>query len=110
MSGFMQWSVVLIVVLLLAFKIAPPYFEFMSLNKQLKATANDPSVRGGTKKDAVNAFMNRQIASDFKSVTYQDLVYNKEGDDVILTMDYTVCVPIVSNLRACMDFAASSSK
>ena len=110
MSGFMQWSVVLIVVLLLAFKIAPPYFEFMSLNKQLKATANDPSVRGGTKKDAVNAFMNRQIASDFKSITYQDLVYNKEGDDVILTMDYTVCVPIVSNLRACMDFAASSSK
>ena len=110
LSGFMLWSVVLIVVLLLAFKIGPPYFEFMTINKQLKATANDPSVRGGTKKDAINAFMNRQIASDFKSVGYQDLVYNKEGDNVVLSADYTVCVPIVSNLRACMDFSASSDK
>jgi len=108
LSGFMLWSVVLIIVLLLAFKIGPPYFEFMTINKQLKATANDPAVRGGTKKDMLNAFMNRQIASDFKSITYQDVVYNKEGDDVVLTADYTVCVPIVSNLRACMDFAASS--
>ena len=110
LSGFMQWSVVLILVLLLAFKIAPPYMEYMTINKQLKATANDPVVRGGTKKEAINAFMNRQIVEKFTSISYQDLVYSKEGDEVSLTVDYTTCVPVVSNLRACMDFAASSSK
>jgi hypothetical protein len=103
-------SVVMIVVLLIAFKIAPPYFEFMSINKQLKAVAADPAARGGGRREVESAFMNRQIVSDIKSVSYKDLVITKEGDGILLTVDYTVCVPVVSNLRACMDFAASSNK
>jgi len=106
----MLWSGVLILGLLLAFKIAPPYFEFMAVNKQLKAVANDPSARGGARKDVENAFMNRQMVADIKSISYQDLVITKEGDGYSLSVDYTVCVPIVSNIRACMDFAASSNK
>jgi hypothetical protein len=106
----MLWSGVLIFALLLAFKIAPPYFEYMTINKQLKATADDPSARGGTRRDVENAFANRQMVSDIKSVDRKDLVITKEGDGVLLTVDYTVCVPIVSNLRACMDFAAASNK
>ena len=110
LSGFILWSGVLIFSLLLAFKIAPPYFEFMTINKQLKAVANDPSARAGARKDVEHAFMNRQMISDIKSVGYQDIVITKEGDGISLSVDYTVCVPIVSNLRACMDFAASSNK
>jgi hypothetical protein len=110
MSGFLLWSILLIFVLLLSFKIAPPYFEYMTINKQLKAVAADPSARGGARKDVDNAFMNRQMVADIKSVSYQDIVITKEGDGIVLTVDYTVCVPVVSNLRACMDFAASSNK
>lgn len=110
MSGFILWSVVLILALLIAFKIAPPYLEFMTLNKQLKAIANDPTARGGSRKDIDNAFMNRSMASDIKSVAYNDIVVTKDGDGIALSVDYTVCVPVVSNLRACMDFAASSGK
>ena len=110
LSGFILWSGVLIFALLLAFKIAPPYFEYMTINKQMKAVANDPVARGGARKDVENAFMNRQMVADIKSVSYSDLVITKEGDGIVLTVDYTVCVPIVSNLRACMDFAASSNK
>lgn len=110
MSGFLLWSVVLIFALLLGFKIGPPYFEYMTLQKQLKAVASDPAVRGGARKDVENAFMTRQMVSDIKSVTYKDIVITKEGDGFVLSVDYTVCVPVVSNIRACMDFNASSSK
>jgi len=110
MSGFLLWSALLIFVLLLSFKIGPPYFEYMTLNKQLKATVNDPGTRGGARKDVENAFMNRQMVSDIKSITYKDLVITKEGDGYSLSVDYTVCVPVVSNIRACMDFAATSNK
>ena len=110
MSGFLLWSALLIVVLLISFKIGPPYFEYMTLNKQLKATVNDPGTRGGARKDVENAFMNRQMVSDIKSINYKDLVITKEGDGYSLSVDYTVCVPIISNIRACMDFAASSNK
>jgi len=106
----MLWSGVLILGLLLAFKIAPPYFEFMTVNKQLKAVANDPGARGGARKDVENAFMNRAMIADIKSVSYRDIVVTKEGDGILLTVEYTVCVPVVSNIRACMDFAAASNK
>lgn len=110
LSGFLLWSVVLIFVLLLAFKIGPPYFEYYNINKQLKATVNDPGTRGGVRKDVENAFMNRQMVADIKSIGYKDLVITKEGDGYSLSVDYTVCVPVISNIRACMDFAASSNK
>ena len=110
MSGFLLWSALLIFVLLLSFKIAPPYFEYMTLNKQLKATVNDPGTRGGGRREVESAFMNRQMVADIKSISYKDLVITKEGDGYSLSVDYTVCVPIISNIRACMDFAASSNK
>jgi hypothetical protein len=106
----MLWSMVLIFVLLLAFKIGPPYFEFYNINKQLKATVADPSTRGGNRRDVENSFMNRQMVADIKSIGYKDLVITKEGDGYSLSVDYTVCVPVVSNIRACMDFNASSDK
>ena len=110
LSGFVMWSMVVIACLLLGFKIGPPYFEYMTINKQMKAVVNDPATRGGAKKDVENAFMNRQLVSDIKSISYQDLVITKEGDGYSLSVDYTVCVPVVSNIRACMDFNASSNK
>jgi len=106
----MLWSVVVIFALLLGFKIGPPFFEYMTINKQLKAVANDPGVRGGARKDVENAFMTRSMVSDIKSINHKDLVITKEGDGILLTVEYTVCVPVVSNIRACMDFAASSGK
>lgn len=110
LSGFMLWAIVLIFVLLLAFKIGPPYFEFYNINKQLKAVVNDPSTRGGGRKEVENAFRNRVLVSDIKAITYTDLVITKEGDGYSLSADYTVCVPVIANLRACMDFAASSNR
>lgn len=110
LSGFIFWAIVLIMFGALGLKIGPPYFEYMNINKQLKATANDPGTRGGARKDVENAFMNRQMVADIKSITYKDLVITKEGDGYSLSVDYTVCVPIVSNIRACMDFSASSNK
>lgn len=110
LSGFVLWSMVLIFVGFLGLKIGPSYFEYMTINKQLKATVNDPGTRGGARKDVENAFMNRQMVSDIKSISYRDLVITKEGDNYSLSVDYTVCVPVMSNIRACMDFSASSDK
>ncbi|HKU70500.1 MAG TPA: DUF4845 domain-containing protein [Burkholderiales bacterium] len=110
LSGFVLWSIAVIFAGALALKIGPAYFEYATINKQLKATVADPGTRGGARKDVENAFMNRQMVSDIKSINYKDLVITKEGDGYSLSVDYTVCVPIVSNLRACMDFSASSNK
>jgi uncharacterized protein DUF4845 len=110
LSGFVMWSIVLIFFGFLGLKIGPTYFEYMTLNKQMKAVVNDPATRGGSRKEVENAFMTRSLVSDISSVSYRDLVITKEGDGYSLSADYTVCVPIISNIKACMDFSASSNK
>ena len=108
LSGFLLWSVVLIFAALLAFRIGPPYLEYLTIKKQLKAVAEDPEARSGNRREVEGAFSKRSTIEDISSVQPKDIVISKEGDGIVLSVDYTVCRPVVSNIRACMDFSASS--
>jgi len=110
LSGFLMWSIVLCFAALLGFKIGPPYFEYMTIKKQFKAIVNDPAVSGGQRRDIEKAFSNRSMIEDMKSVTPQDLVITKDGDGIVISAEYTNCVAVIANIRACMDFAPSSKK
>jgi NAD kinase len=110
MSGFLLWSIVLCFALLLGFKIGPPYFEFMKINKQLQAVVQDSEAQSGQRRDVENAFTKRATIEDINAVSAKDLVITKEGDGIVLSVDYQVCVPVVANLKACMDFSASSRR
>ena len=108
LSGFLLWSIVLIFAALLGFKIGPPYYEYIKIKRQLQAVAADPEARGGSRRDVENAFTKRSMIEDIQAISPKDLVINKEGDGIVVSAEYSVCVPIVANLRACMDFAPTS--
>lgn len=108
LSGFLMWSVVFILAALLGFKIGPPYFEYLKIQKQMQAVADDPTARSGQRREIEEAFLRRSMIEDIKSVSPKDLVITKEGDGFVLSAEYSVCVPIMGNLRACMDFSPSS--
>jgi hypothetical protein len=108
MSGFLLWSIVICFALLLAFKIGPPYFEYYTIKKQLQAITKDSEVR--TRREVEDAFVKRGMIENIKSVSAKDLVITKDGDGIILSAEYTNCVHIVANLRACMDFEPNSKK
>src|SRR5688572_17551608 len=108
LSGFLLWAIVICVALLLVFKIGPPYFEHLTIKKQLQAIAKDDQVRGGTRREVEAAFVNRSMIENIKSISAKDLVITKDGDGLVISAEYTNCVHIVANLRACMDFAPDS--
>jgi hypothetical protein len=110
LSGFMMWSVLLVFAALLGFKIGPPYFEYLTIQSQFKAIANDPESRGGLRRDIENAFVRRSTIEDIRSIKSGDLQITKVGDTVVISAEYTVCVHIVANMRACMDYYPSSEK
>ena len=109
LSGFIMVAVVVIFALLLAFKIGPPYLEFYSIQKQFKAISNDPVARTGNRRDIEGAFAARQTIEAITSIGPGDLVISKEGNDVVISAEYSVKVPLVGNLSAVMDFAPSSA-
>ena len=110
LSGFIMVAVVFIFIALLGFRIGPPYVEYFTIKKQLQAIGADPAMRSGNRREIEDAFMKRSMIEDMTSITPKDLVISKEGDGVVISVEYTVCRPVVSNLRACMDFVASSKR
>ena len=110
LSGFIIVAVIVIVGLLFGFKIGPAYFEYWSIQKQLKAIAADPAARTGARRDVEAAFAARQVIENIKSVNPTDIQISKEGNEVVLSAEYAVKVPLFGNLSAYMDFNPTSAK
>lgn len=110
LSGFLMWAVVAVICALIGFKVLPPYIEFLSIQAQLKAIANDPEGRQGQRKVIEDLFDRRSSIENIKSVKPGDIQITKEGDRVVLSAEYTVCVPLVLNVRICMDYTPNSTK
>lgn len=110
LSGFLLWSIVIVFGLLLGFRIGPPYLEYITIKRQFQAMVQDAEVQSGQRRAIEDAFMRRTMVEDVKSITPKDLIITKDGDGVVISAEYTTCVHVVANLRACMDFAPSSRR
>ena len=110
MTGFIVTAVIAIIVLLIGFKIGPPYMEYMSIKKQFKALAEDPGLQNASPNTIGGHFNMRAAVENIRSVGPADLDIEKDGDKLVISAQYTVCVPIIANIRACMDFKPSSAE
>ena len=52
----------------------------------------------------------RNAIEDVKSVRGDDLEVAKEGGEATVTANWSVKVPLVSNVNACLDFTATTAK
>ena len=110
LSGFLMWAVLFIIVALIAFKVGPPYMEFLTIQTQLKAIANHPEGRNGVRRVVEDLFERRSAIENITSVKPKDLQISKDGDRAVISAEYTVCVPLILNVRVCMDYAPTSAK
>lgn len=108
MTGFLVTAVILVIIALLGFKIAPPYMEYYTIKKQIKIVANE--VAATDRRAVENAFDRRAVVENITAISAKDLEITKDGDRIILSVEYAVKVPLVGNLSAYMDFNASSDK
>lgn len=108
LTGFIVFAVIMIFCLLFAFKIGPAYFEYYTIKKQLKILAADPVSRAPTRREFENAYTARQTMENIKSVGAGDVTITKDGNDVLLSAEYSTKVPLFGNLSACMDFTPDS--
>ena len=85
MSGFMTWAVIFIVVLLIAFKIGPAYWEEVTIKKMLKAMAADPGLSSGNRAAIERAFMLRTAVDAVTSIGPKDIEVSKQGSTIVLS-------------------------
>ncbi|MDO9065354.1 MAG: DUF4845 domain-containing protein [Sulfuricella sp.] len=95
--------------LILAAKLVPAYVEFMSVKKILNAMAASGDLKTLSPKELQNSFFKRANIDNVSSVKPEDITIAREGNQSSVTVEYSVKVPVVANISACMDFSASSS-
>ncbi len=109
LTGFMITAVIVVFILLFAFKIGPVYFEYFSLQKQLKALASDPVARSPNRRELEAAYTSRATVENITAIGAGDISITKNGDEVELSAEYSKKVPLFGNLSACMDFTATTA-
>ena len=108
LTGMIVVSVVVFMLLLVAFKIVPVYVEYFAIEKQMKAMALDPKMRGASRAQINNAWAARASVDDLRSISTDAIEVEKEGDGLVVSGEYAVKVPLFKNVAACFDFKPSS--
>jgi hypothetical protein len=109
-TGFLVTAAILVVIALLGFQIAPAYMEYYSIQKQIRIVANEFQGAGIQRRPIENAFDRRANIENITAIQGKDIEVAKDGDKITLSAEYSVKVPLVGNLSACMDFNPSSDK
>ena len=95
--------------LILVAKLVPAYLEFMSVKKILSSMAASGDIKTMSPKELQASFFKRADVSDVKSVKPEDLTVSREGNASVIAVEYSIKVPVMANISACMDFSASST-
>ena len=106
LTGFMTWAIIFAFGALVGFKLAPAYVEDATIKKHLRAIAKE--LPTGTRPEIEGAFQKRTTIDKVDNMQSKDINIAKEGGVVVLSAQYTVRVPLVHNISACMDFNPTS--
>lgn len=94
---------------LMAAKLMPAYLEFFGV-KKIFATMEQNGDLKGSVRDIRKGFETRNAIENIKSVRGEDLEITKEGGETVVSATWSVKVPLVSNVAACLDFYVTSAK
>ena len=94
---------------IMAAKLLPAYLEYMSVKKIFKTMEQSGDTKG-TVRDIRKTFDKLNAIEDIKSVKSDDLEITKQGSDAIVSATWSVRVPMVGNVNACLDFFATTGQ
>ena len=109
LSGTIFWLAILGFVGIMAAKLMPAYIEYASVKKIFKTMEQSGELKG-TVRDIRKTFDKLNAIEDIKSVKSEDLEISKQGQDTVVSATWSVRVPMVYNISACLDFFASTEK
>lgn len=109
LKGAIFWMAILGFLGVMAAKLLPAYVEYFAVKKMLASMEQAGDLKG-TVRDIRLSFDKRNAIEDVKNVRPDDLEITKEGGETVVTANWSVRVPLVSNVSACLDFTATTAK
>jgi hypothetical protein len=109
LSGTIMWLAILGFLAIMAAKLMPAYLEYASVKKIFK-TMEQAGDTKGTVRDIRRTFDKLNAIENVTSVKSEDLEITKQGQDAVVSASWSVRVPLVYNVAACLDFSASTGQ
>ena len=113
-SGISLWGLIVTLAVVgfigvMAAKLLPSYVEYFAVKKMFAAMEQAGDLKGSVR-DIRYSYEKRNAIEDVKSVRGDDLEVSKEGGEAVLTANWSVKVPLVANVNACLDFTVTTAK
>jgi hypothetical protein len=108
LMGLILGSVVLIVVALLGMKVVPDVIEYAKIVSNIKAVAQDPTLRQAAPADVRKAYERRAEVDHISAITPQDIEITRSGNSLVLSFAYRKEIPLFGPVALVIDFEASS--
>ena len=108
LSGLLVWAVIIILVSISGLRVAPAYIEFSSIKRNLASIVKGIDTQTTSPSQIKILFDKRAQIDSIKSINGQDIKINKENGRIVLSANYVVQIPLVSNISLQIDFQASS--
>jgi hypothetical protein len=109
LTGTIFWLALLGFVGIMAAKLMPAYIEYFSVKKIL-ASLEAQGITKGSVRDIRFGYEKLNAIEDVKSVRGEDLEITKSGGEAVVSATWSVRVPLVYNINACLDFSATTEK
>jgi Domain of unknown function (DUF4845) len=103
-TGLIFVSIVVVLVLILGFKVVPVYMEYSTIQRLFKSMAEDPTLKGARRAEMDRAWGLRTAVDDIRSLSGDQIEYEKSPDGWQISASYSVRVPLFRNVGACFDF------
>ena len=107
LSGTIVTLAILGFLAVMAAKLLPAYLEYFAVKKMFRSMEQSGQLKG-TVRDIRQSYDRMNAIEDVKSVGPQDLEISKVGNETVVSAAWSVRVPLVSNVSACLDFTAST--
>ena len=109
LTGLIITLAVLGFLAVMAAKLMPSYVDYFAVKKMFKSMEQAGDFKNSVR-EIRRSFETRNTIEDVKSVKGEDLEVTKEGGETIVSANWSVKIPLVSNVSACLDFSVTSAK
>ena len=108
LTGLIIGAIVFVLLAVFAFKVVPVLLEYKAIQRQMQSMAEDPSLRGASRAQYERAWAMRSAVESFKSPP-DHIDYERQGDQMIISAEYSVKVPLFYNVSLWFDFKPTTA-
>ena len=109
MTGFLFTAIVAVAVVMIGFRMLPPYIEYVTVKKVMAKTLDDAK-QGFSLYQFRRDFDLKASADYIDSVKGSDIEVTKEGNNLVATASWTRTLHLVGNVSLLLEFEATATK